>query len=83
MTDIFERVKGIVSDRLTVNQEQVTESAAIIEDLGADSLDVVELSMALEQEFGLEISDDDVQKLKTVGDIVQYVKSHMVSTPVK
>jgi len=71
---ISEKVKDIIVEQLGVNPEQVTESASFIEDLGADSLDTVELVMALEEEFGLEIPDEEAEKLQSVGDVIKYVE---------
>ncbi len=71
---MFERVQEIIAEELDVDKEQVTEDASILNDLGADSLDVVELVMALEESFDITVSDDEVQKLKTVGDVVEYIK---------
>ena len=73
---IEEKVKDIIVEQLGVNPEQVTENASFIEDLGADSLDIVELVMALEEEFGIDIPDEDADKLKTVGYAMNYLKSH-------
>ena len=73
---IEEKVKDIIVEQLGVNPEQVTLSASFIEDLGADSLDTVELVMALEEEFGLDIHDEDADKFKTVGDALSYLKQH-------
>ncbi len=72
----LERVQGIVAERLGVEGDQVTENAAFIEDLNADSLDLVEVIMAMEQEFDLEISDEDAEKIRTVGDAVSYINEH-------
>lgn len=72
--DVFERVKKIIIEQLGVNESQVTESASYIDDLGADSLDTVELIMALEEEFGLEIPDEDAEKITTVGQTVAYIE---------
>jgi acyl carrier protein len=69
-----DRVKEIVAKELEVDVKQLTPEAKFIEDLGADSLDIVELVMALEEEFGLEIPDEDADKLKTVGDAMNYLK---------
>jgi acyl carrier protein len=69
-----DKVKDIIVERLGVNKEQVTPDASLIEDLGADSLDTVELVMAFEEEFGESIPDEDAEKLKKVGDIVEYLK---------
>ncbi len=71
-----DRVKEIIAKELEVDAKQLTPEAKFIEDLGADSLDIVELVMALEEEFGLDIPDEDADKLKTVGDAMNYLKSH-------
>ena len=70
---IESRVKDIIVDQLGVNADQVTSEAKFVEDLGADSLDTVELVMAFEEEFGAEIPDEDAEKLQTVGDAIKYV----------
>jgi acyl carrier protein len=75
--DIFSKVKDIVVEQLGVDEEEVTEQASFIDDLGADSLDIVELVMALEEEFDLEIPDEDAEKLGTVGDAVSYIKENV------
>lgn len=72
--DIFDRVKKVTVEELGVKEEEVVETASFTEDLGADSLDVVELVMALEDEFGIDIPDDEVNNIKTVGDAVEYIK---------
>lgn len=77
MADVLERVTKIIVDRLGVDESQVTMEATFKDDLGADSLDVVELVMELEDEFGMEISDDEAEKIVTVGDAVNYIKSKM------
>ena len=69
-----EKVKDIIVEQLGVNPEQVTPQASFIEDLGADSLDTVELVMAFEEEFGVEVPDEDAEKLLTVGDVVKYIE---------
>ena len=69
-----ERVRQIIMDQLGVSAEQVTPDASFIDDLGADSLDTVELVMALEEEFGIEIPDEDAEKITTVGDAVKYIE---------
>jgi len=74
--DTFEKVKEIIVERLSVDGKDVTEDASFIDDLGADSLDTVELVMALEEEFGLEIPDEEAEKIVTVGDAVKYIESH-------
>jgi acyl carrier protein len=71
---IEQRVKDIIVEQLGVNADQVTADAKFIEDLGADSLDIVELVMALEEEFGSEIPDEQAEKLLTVGDVVKYIE---------
>ena len=71
---IEDKVKDIIVEQLGVNAEQVTPNARFIEDLGADSLDTVELVMAFEEEFGAEIPDEQAEKLLTVGDVINYVK---------
>lgn len=77
MADFNEdRVKEIIAKELEVDAKQLTNEAKFIEDLGADSLDIVELVMALEEEFGLDIPDEDADKLKTVGDAMKYLQEH-------
>ena len=71
---VQERVKEIIVEQLGVNPDQVTPEAKFIEDLGADSLDTVELVMAFEEEFGAEIPDEDAEKLQTVGDVTKYIE---------
>ena len=72
--DIFEQIKKILCDQLDLDEEQVTEDSEVIYDLGADSLDIVDLVMTLEEEFDTEIPDEDIENLRTVGDIVKYVE---------
>ena len=74
-TKLEERVKEIIIDGLGVNADQVTPEASFVNDLGADSLDTVELIMDFEKEFGLKISDDDAMGIKTVGDAIDYIAS--------
>ncbi|MBE3574035.1 MAG: acyl carrier protein [Firmicutes bacterium] len=74
--DVFKRVKEIVAEQLGVDEEQVTMEARFVDDLGADSLDIVELIMALEEEFDLEIPDEDAEKITTVGAAVDYIKQN-------
>jgi len=69
-----DKVKDIIVEQLGVNPDQVVESASFIEDLGADSLDTVELVMAFEEEFGAEIPDEDAEKMTTVGGVIEYLK---------
>lgn len=71
---IEEKVKDIIVEQLGVNPEQVTQGASFIEDLGADSLDTVELVMAFEEEFGVEVPDEDAEKLQSVGDVIKYIE---------
>ena len=73
---VFEKVKKILMDQLDVEEEKVTADASITEDLGADSLDFVDLVMSLEEEFDVEIPDDQVENIKTVGDIVKYIEDN-------
>ncbi|MDX9980270.1 MAG: acyl carrier protein [Lentisphaeria bacterium] len=77
MSSPAERVKEIIVEQLGVNPEQLTPEAKFVEDLGADSLDQVELVMAFEEEFGAEIPDEDAEKLTTVGEAVTYVESKL------
>jgi len=74
MSEVAEKVKSIVSEQLGVKMEEVKEEAKFIDDLGADSLDTVELVMALEEEFGAEIPDEDAEKMTTVGEAVKYIE---------
>ena len=74
-----ERVREIIVNELGVEPEKVTAEASFVEDLGADSLDTVELVMAFEEEFGIEIPDEDAEKLQTVGDAVNYIQQHQAS----
>ena len=76
MAELEEKVKQIIIDQLGVDGEEVTPQAKFVEDLGADSLDTVELVMALEEEFGIEIPDEDAEKIVTVKDAIDYIKNH-------
>lgn len=76
MENVKEKVVSIIVDKLGVNPEDVVETASFTNDLGADSLDTVELIMAFEEEFGLEIPDADAEKISTVGDVLNYIESH-------
>ena len=69
-----DKIKQIIADQLGVKKEEVTDNAKFVDDLGADSLDTVELVMALEEEFGVEIPDEDAEKLATVGDALRYIE---------
>lgn len=75
--EIFDKVKSIIVEQLGVTDTSVTMEASFIDDLGADSLDIVELIMALEEEFDTEIPDTDAEKIVTVGDVVDYIKDHV------
>jgi acyl carrier protein len=75
--EVFEKVKGIIVNQLGVQESSVTLEASFIDDLGADSLDIVELVMALEEEFDMEIPDEDAEKVVTVGDVVDYIKENV------
>ena len=75
MSDVADRVKKIVIEHLGVDEDKVIEAANFIEDLGADSLDTVELVMAFEEEFGSEISDSEAEKILTVGDAIKFIES--------
>ncbi len=76
--EVFEKVKETIIEQLGVADTAVTMEASFIDDLGADSLDIVELIMALEEEFDMEIPDADAEKVVTVGDVVEYIKEHVV-----
>ena len=74
--EIFDKVKEIIVEQLGVTEDSITNEASFIDDLGADSLDIVELIMALEEEFDIEIPDADAEKIVTVGDVVDYIKEN-------
>jgi acyl carrier protein len=80
MASIEEKVKQLIVEQLNVDEAEVTPSAHIIDDLGADSLDIVELVMTFEESFGIEIPDEDAEKIHTVKDAVDYIQSHVKST---
>ena len=75
--EVFDKVKEIIVEQLGVAEDSVTTEASFIDDLGADSLDIVELIMALEEEFDMEIPDSDAEKVVTVGDVVDYIKDNI------
>lgn len=75
--ELLKKIRAIVADKLSISEDQVTEEASFIEDLGADSLDQVELVMALEDEFGLDIPDEEAEKLATVGKAMDYILSRI------
>lgn len=76
MSDTFNKVKALIVDKLNVNPDDVKENATFIEDLGADSLDIVDFVMAMEEEFGIDIPDEDAQKIKTVKDAVNFIEKN-------
>jgi len=78
--NIEERVRTIICDQLAVETDKVTPTASFIEDLGADSLDIVELIMTMEEEFDLDIPDEEAEKMKTVGDVIKYLGSKTVNS---
>ena len=78
-TDVAQRVKAIIEEQLMVDGEEITEEASFVDDLGADSLDTVEMIMEIEDEFGIEIPDEDAEKMSTVGAAIEYVKQKMAS----
>ena len=73
---MFEKIKEIIADKLSVDPESITLEASFIDDLNADSLDIVELIMSIEEEFDLEIPDNDAEKIVTIGNIVKYIEEH-------
>jgi len=75
--EIFDKVKGVIVEQLNVEEDDVNEDAAFVDDLGADSLDIVELVMALEEEFGVSIPDESAEKIKSVGDAVDFIAENL------
>lgn len=73
---VFDKVKDLISEQLDVKADEITEDSSIQDDLGADSLDIVDLVMAIEDEFGVEIPEDQVENIKTVGDIVKFIEDN-------
>jgi len=76
MNDVLDKVKKIIADKLDIDESEISENSSFINDLGADSLDIVELIMELEEEFGLEIPEEEAEKIKTVGDAVRYIEAN-------
>ena len=74
---MFEKIREIIADKLSINEDEITMDSAFLDDLNADSLDIVELIMALEDELDMEIPDEDAENFVTVGDVVRFVKSHV------
>jgi len=74
--EIFDKVRGVIVEQLNVDADDVNEDASFVDDLGADSLDIVELVMALEEEFGISIPDEEAENIKLVGDAVAYIEAH-------
>ena len=79
MSSIAEKIKSVIAEQLGVKPEEVTDQAKFVDDLGADSLDTVELVMALEEEYGVEIPDEDAEKLTTVGEAIKYIDEKLAS----
>ncbi len=79
MSSIGDKIKSVIAEQLGVKSEEVTEQAKFVDDLGADSLDTVELVMALEEEYGIEIPDEDAEKLTTVGEAIKYIEEKFAS----
>jgi acyl carrier protein len=77
MANLDDKLKTIIVDQLGVEESKITDEAGFVNDLGADSFDIVELVMAMEEEFDIEISDEDAEKIKTVGDAKKYIEAHM------
>ncbi|KAA0258801.1 acyl carrier protein [Deferribacter autotrophicus] len=77
MADIEARVKKIIAEQLNIDESEIKPESSFVDDLGADSLDTVELIMAFEEEFGMEIPDEEAEKIKTVQDAINYIKEHM------
>ena len=77
MSDVREKVKQVIIDQLSVNPEELADDASFIEDLGADSLDIVELVMEFEEQFGVDIPDEEAEKISTVGEAIKYIEEKM------
>lgn len=74
---VLEKIKSILSSQFGIDEDQISENTDVVNDLGADSLDVVELMMSIEDEFGLMIEDEEIAEMKTVGDVVNYIENHI------
>ncbi len=74
---VLDKIKSILSSQFGIDEDQITENTDVVNDLGADSLDVVEMMMSVEDEFGLMIEDEEIAEMKTVGDVVNYIESHI------
>lgn len=74
---MFEKVRAKIAEQLSIDENEITMDSGFVDDLGADSLDIVELIMALEEEFDMEIPDEDAEKITTVGDVVEYIKARV------
>ncbi|EQB86856.1 acyl carrier protein [Clostridium punense] len=74
---MFEKIRKRIADQLSIDEEEIKMESSFVDDLGADSLDIVELIMALEEEFDMEIPDEDAEKIATVGDVVEYIKARV------
>jgi acyl carrier protein len=75
MANVEDRIKSTIVDQLGIDASKISANSSLVDDLGADSLDIVELVMAMEEEFGIEIPDEDAEKIKTVGDVIKYVQN--------
>lgn len=73
---LFDKIKAVIADKLSIDEDEIKMESSFVDDLGADSLDIVELVMALEDEFDLEIPDEEAEKISTVADVVEYIKEH-------
>ncbi len=74
---MFEKIRQKIAEQLSIDEDEITMESCFVDDLGADSLDIVELIMALEEEFDMEIPDEDAEKISTVGDVVEYIKARV------
>ncbi len=74
---VLDKIKSILSSQFGIDEDQISENTDVVNDLGADSLDVVEMMMSVEDEFGLMIEDEDIAEMKTVGDVVNYIENHL------